>query len=233
MRKLFRVSLLVFASMFFLVSCEKDDSFAQEEGLKSTTGDQEIPIAVSQPSEAELVFHKHYDGSLTAAEADAKWNEDKAKFEITSNLKDYSTEWFYDVRTNTGTQTGNGTDDIVKVLVYFTCNLSANLYYSNWNSIGASDPYFEGGWDYFLVRDYIYDESVQWVELKEAILIFIGTDEWYVKDFQVRLEPGDQTVSATGYSEIISEPEIWFDNSSFLGMDLYPTGSIGTGRLSF
>lgn len=235
MGKLFRVSLLVFAGMFFLVSCEKedalvkDDSFVQEEGLKSTTGDQEMPF---EYGEADVVLHKHYDGSLTAEEADAKWNEDKTKIEITSNLKGYSTEWFYDVGLFTGEQYGNDTDGQVYVAVYFTSNLSASINSTGWNTIGNVYD-FEGGWDYFLIRDYISNESVQWLELESALVGLVGTDNWYIKDYQVKLDPDDQTVSATGYSEIISEPEVFLYSSTSSGLDIYNTGQIGTGRLSF
>lgn len=236
MGKLFRVSLLVFAGMFFLVSCEKEDalvkdnSFVQEEGLKSTTGDQVMPI---DASEAEVVLHKHYDGSLTAEEVDAKWIEDKSKFKTILNQKGYSTEWFFDVRTYTGLQTNNESDGRVDVYIHFKTDIDLN-HNTGWNTINNPGDDREGGWDLYLVRDYISGVSIQWIELKSAYVNLQGTDGWYIKNYEVRLETSDQNVSATGYSEIITTPELWLDSSTSTGWDSYFTGWItGTGRLTF
>ncbi len=233
MKNVFKLSLLGLAFMSFFVSCEKSEPVVvEEEGLKSPTGDQQLTIeADPQAAETEVLFHKHYSSTLSAEEAETKWNNDVKEFDFPPSLKGSSTEWFYNVSTRTGTQSNNGTDGRVECTIRYRTDIG---YYtkSRANLNNAGDDR-EGGWDYYLVRSFISGKAIKWIELRNATIYLKGKDGWFVTNFKVCLRPNSQNIPATNFSHIHSEPNVWLDNSSSSGWDSYYTGNIGYGRMTF
>ena len=70
-----------------MVSCQKEPVLEQEEGLMSNTGDQELQIYAGQQSGEAEVYHKRYDRSVTAEEANTLWDADVKDYIKSSNLK--------------------------------------------------------------------------------------------------------------------------------------------------
>lgn len=234
MKKNIRNIVVALCAIFAFYSCQKIDQVNKAEGLKSSTGDQVLLLdnEIDEDSfTSEIIFHRHYDANLTEQESEALWEEDLNGLEIEKSLKAYSTEWFHRVATRTGTQTDNGTDDEVKCLIRYRTDIGS--YTKSWTILDNSGDDREGGWDYYLVRSTISDRAIQWIELIYAQISLKGTDGWFVTNFNVYDSPSFQNIPATGTTSIYSQPNRWLDNETSSGVDIYSTGSIGTGRLTF
>lgn len=235
----FKVSLLVLTSMFFLVSCDlnddftKDDVLTQEEGLKSTTGDQELLVENSElEMVSEVVFHKSYSNKLSAEEAQAEWTKDLSNFVMPQSIKGISSDFFTEVSTHTGGQYHNGTDASVYCNIYVTSN-NGNGYYRHKLTHSGNDRE-ENCWDFYVLRCYTFKLTFQWVKLSSATLDLIGTDGWFVTDFNIRLKTTNQSIYSTGGCSILTQPNIWLDNPSSSGHDYFYTPIYtGTEQLNF
>lgn len=233
MKKIIKSGLFLVSGIMLLASCQKEE-LNREEGLMSKTGNQELvdDSAGDELLQTEVVLHMQYSKDLTAEEAEAEWNKDVANFEMPSNLKAYSTEWFFRVRTHTGPQTNNGTDGRVECKIRFTTNIGGYIT-GRYNLNNAGNDREEGDWDFYLVRTYIANRAISWLEVDYAYLYLQGTDGWFPTDFDVYATPYYQSIPATGGTYIFSAPNVWLDNNSSTGWDTYYTGNIGYGRLRF
>lgn len=233
MKKVIKTGLGLASVVLFLASCQKEAAVSKEEGLMSATGNQELVDDDSaELIKTEVVLHKKYSKALSEEEAEALWNEELKSVKNTPGLKAYSTEWFHRVRTRTGSQTNNGTDDRVECSIYYTTDIGS--YYKSRTVLNNSgNDREEGQWDYYLIRSYIADKAIRWIELDRAYLYMQGTDGWFPTDFDVYVTPYFQSIPATGGTYIYSAPNEWLDSETSTGWDSYGTGNIGYGRLTF
>ncbi len=231
--------LVLAALAIFIASCEKgelqDDTTTvtqQEEGFKSTTGNSDSEL--QNMSSDKPILHLKYKGKLTKEEANAKFEIDSRVFiqDYVKNNKGVSTEWLYRIATYTGTQSNNGTDgDVWATVTFRTDKGYKSTGYKELDNRG--DDREEGDWDFYVFTTAISGQAVSWVEAKSACLALKGTDGWFVKHFYVQAYPSIQTISSSGYTSIISHPDVWLDSNSGSAFDYYCTGNIGTGRLNF
>lgn len=242
---LFSLLMLVTAAIL-LTSCEQETILSgvdsnetmvnDMEGFKSTTNNADSSFDDSNEV-LEPIFSMSFDGDLTREEADAQWA--KAVEEYKSNLNStelenraFSTEWFFYAVTRTGTQTSNDTDAKINVRVGF--NTSKGYYTTPFYRMNNPGNDFEkGDWNYFFFRTYIPYEAVEWVEAKWGQLALKGTDGWFVTNFNVFVSRLHQTLPASGYTYMYSQPNVWLDNPSSGGWDYFYSGWIGNGRLNF
>lgn len=225
----------------FIASCEKADLEEntttvslqqQEEGFKSTTGNSDSEL--ENMSSDKPILHLKYRGHLSEGEANAKFEKDSKLFieEYKKKNRGVSTEWFYRVATNTGTQSNNGTDGDVWATVTFKTNKgNKSTGYKELDNFG--DDREEGDWDYYVFKTSFPGQAVSWVEAKSSCLALKGKDGWFIKRFYVQVYTSIQSIASSGYTSIISQPDVWLDSNSSSKFDYYCPGSIGTGRLNF
>jgi len=246
--KNFKIKSLLFSLLAVLMititmtSCEKTETTtdpidAVEGNMSTTNNTDKIEIDVTKAEKPLL--HMHFSKDLSKEEADAEWEKVVDKFIETYKLENgpiedrgVSTEWFSSLRTRTGTQTHNGTDDNVWARLGFRSSYGYTTH--SWYELNNwGDDREEGDWDYYLIRSYISGQAVSWVETRWAQLALQGTDGWFVTDFDVHMHTSYQSIYSTGASHIYSAPNIWLDNSSSSGWDYYNTANIGYGRIYF
>lgn len=229
--------LMLIALALFIGSCEKSELnvetpvLQQEEGFKSLTGNSDSKL--QNLSDEKPIFYMKYKGNLTEEEANARFAIDEQAFmkEYKKNNKGVSTEWFYRIVTHTGTQTNNDTDANVWGRVQFKTNKgNRNAGWKELDNFG--DDREKGDWDYYVFRTSYPGQAVSWVEVDRACLALQGKDGWFVTHFYAQVYPSIQSISSTGYSRIISTPNVWLDNSTSSGWDYYCNGN-DVGRLNF
>lgn len=230
---------------FFLTSCEKtddivkEDSIVKEEGNMSTTNN-DTKIFIDENEEVlEPVMHMRFSDNLTKKEANAKWDIEVDKYITKYKLENpqlaergVSTELFFRVRTKTGSQTDNDTDATVRSRLNFASNIG-NLT-TGWIGLdNFGDDREKGDLDYYLFKVKINNSSISWARARYAQLALQGTDGWFPKWFDILIYDHDQSVPASGDSYIISNPNVWLDNSKSSDWDYYYTGIIGYGTTYF
>jgi len=174
---------------------------------------------------------------MSKEEVDAQWEKMVTEYMSTVekqelNDRGVSTEWFYTIKTRTGTQTHNDTDGDVYAYVNFNTSRGGVTQGGYLDNFWSNDRE-KGDWDAYLIRTYYPGQAVSWVQARWGQISLRGTDGWFPTDFDVHIYTSDQTVSATGYSRFYSAPNVWLDNSSSGGWDSYYTGVIGYGTLNF
>ncbi|PKV51983.1 hypothetical protein ATE84_4083 [Aquimarina sp. MAR_2010_214] len=218
-------------------SCEKSELnvetpvIEQEEGFKSLTENSDSKL--ENLSDEKPIFHMKYRGDLTEKEVNARFAKDAGVFmkEYKKKNKGVSTEWFYRIVTHTGTQTNNDTDAKVRVRVQFKTN-KGNLN-AGWKDLNnPGDDREKGDWDFYILRTAYPGQAVSWVEVDRACLALQGKDGWFVTHFYAQVYSSIQSISSSGYSRIISTPNVWLDNSTSSGWDYYCNGN-DVGRLNF
>jgi len=231
----------------FSTSCEKTTDMVDtnvveveaEEGNKSTTNN-DTSISIDESTEVlEPVLRMRFSKDLTQEEADAQWETEVNKFITQLKIekpqlveRGVSTELFFSLRTKTGPQTHNGTDDTVYGRLNFASN-RGNLTSKWFNLNNFGNDREEGNWDFYLLRAPIPGSPISWARARWAQLALKGTDGWFPTDFDIHIHTSDQTVPATGSSHIFASPNVWLDNSSSNTWDYYYTGVIGYGTLNF
>jgi len=237
------LGLLAILTVFmFMTSCQKEhletnpESTEIEEGFRSTTDNTNNESYVEDSTTVEEpLLHMSFDGKLSKEEVEAQWKQAVTEFMRdyeAVTIRGYSTEWFSSIRTRTGPQTHNDTD----AAVYARLNFLTNQGYTTqgWYHLNTpNDDREKGQWDYFLVRNYLPGLAVSWVEARWGQLALLGTDGWFVTDFDVHLHTSDQTIQSSGASHIYSNPYVWLDNPTSSEWDYYYTGVVGYGRLNF
>ncbi len=221
-----------------VVSCEQPDGEAEfintneQAGFMSTTGNSDEYIEDKIGSEVPLL-HKRLDGYLSEKEASAQFDIAVVEY-MSKNQKQekaVSTEWYFRIATYTGTQSDNGTDGEVRAGVYFktdkgTYNLQ-NIVLNN-----PGDDHEIGKWDYYLFKASMPGQAVSSVEIKSTNIKLKGTDGWFVKQFHTYMVASDQTVPATGATNIYTFPDVWLDNTCANCWDTYRKRG-GYGKLKF
>lgn len=234
-----RQYVFVIACTLVLLSCDKPilstepNTQVDLEGYNSTTGNSETVLEKKNLEISVPLLHAHFDKVLSKEETGALFDQMVTKYmkSYERTGKGVSTEWFYKIRTYTGTQTNNGTDGEVIGLVNFSTDKGDVTRYTFLNNPGDDR---EGGWDLYFIRTAIAGQAVSWVEVKNGKLFLKGTDGWFPKVFEVSVNPWEQSVSATGGSGFISEPNVWLDNNSASSWDIYSTPTnIGIWTLYF
>lgn len=236
---IFKTFAILLVGSLFVVACEKSEGAIdlsekenQEEGFTSTTGNNDS--ATEDTSDAlSPVLQMQYDASMSREEVEASFDLAVAKYIKENGKADKSTEWYYKVQTYTGTQSYNDTDGSVWARVNFLTDRGHR--HLSWMKLDHAWPYndHEGGWGTYLFKSPIQNPSIGWLEAESATLALGGTDGWYVRYFDIHVYTSDQTASATGGTHIISDPEVWLDNSTSSGWDYYSTGNVGYGRMNF
>ncbi len=229
----------VLVCTLLIIACEKSDGESEfidaqeKEGFMSETGKHDSEIEELQSDEVTLVLHMSFDGDLSEEEASAKFDVAvKNHFKNNSiQSKDVSTEWGYRIATHTGPQSNNNTDGEVQAKAYFKTNQGTYVYNRILDNVGNDRE--KNQWDYYYFTVSPNNAVISWIELTKASIRLKGTDGWFIKRFYVQVYPGIQTISATGYTYIISSPNTWLDNNTASGWDTYATGNIGNGRLNF
>ncbi len=226
-------------SALLIASCEQPDGVTEfintneRAGFMSTTGNSDKIIDEAGLETIDPVLHMKFDGDLTEEQASTKFNEAVALYLANnkSDNRDIEKEWLYRIWNYTGMKKDNDTDGKVKVHVGF--NTNKGEYYDINVILDNSGDDREGGWDYYLIKTNFSKEDVVWVELRNAFVQLQGTDGWYLKRCYLVILDSDQEQPAIGTSAIVSESEVWLDNTCNLCWDTFSTGNIGEGRLNF
>lgn len=235
----FKKLIWVGVCTLFIVSCEQPDSKADfintnpEESFISTTGNSDTFINKDISEVVKPLLHMSFDKDLSEEEASAKFDKAIEAY-LTKNKnqnKGTSIEWLYRIWNYTGTNNYNDTDGSVRAFVGF--NTSRGEYYHTNVILDNSGDDREGGWDYYLIQTNFSQQEVTWIELKNAFIQLQGTDGWYLKSYYLLVLDSDQILPAIGSSTIVSEAEVWLDNTCDLCWDTFSTGNIATGRLDF
>lgn len=220
-----------------IMSCEKSeydpsvhDNEPQEEGFTSETNNSDSEIEISSEILTPLL-HKRYDASLSKNEASALFHAEVAKFEKENGHSNRSASYIkFEVWTRTSNYAHSQTDGNVWARFNFlTDQGSKNLPWARLNNAG--DDRQNGAWDFYYFGAHV--SSINWFEAKSSTVALQGTDGWHIKYFDIRVWGHKQYSSATGNSRVLSNPEIWLDNSTSTGWDYYYTGYVGTGRTTF
>jgi len=219
-----------------LTSCQKEetenDPFienSQEEGFFSKTGNNDSEIEISSDFLTPLL-HRSYDSSLSKEEAVALFHQEVSKYEKENGETQRASYVRFEVWTRTSDIAHSQTDANVWARVNFlTDQGSKNVPWFRLNNEG--DDRQNGAWDFYYFGTHI--SSISWFEAKSSTVALQGTDGWHIKYFDIRVWGHKQFPSATGNSRVLSNPEIWLDNSTASGWDYHYTGYVGTGRTTF
>ena len=220
-----------------MASCEKSEAEtelpiekSQEEGFTSKTENSDSQIDARSEVLSPLL-HRRYDASMSKEEASALFRIAVAKFEKENGQTNKTASFIhFDVETRTSNHAHSQTDGNVWARVNFlTDNGHKNLPWFRLNNEG--DDRENGSWDFYHFGTHV--SSISWIEAENAVLALQGTDGWHIRYFDVRLYSWDQYSNASGSTRILSNPEIWLDNSTSSGWDFYNTGNVGYGRLNF
>lgn len=227
--------------MLVIFSCEKEEVLAPEssselEGFMSKTGKNDTKID-ENVNEAILVLHKQYSDGISEEEASVDFEKLVAEYVRQNPVdvnqqKGVSTEWFYRIKTKTGSQGDNETDGDVKARVKFRTSKGVT-YHSISNLDKSGNDRERGQTDYYLYKTRYSGQAVSWVEIQSATISLKGTDGWFITVFDVYTYPLYQNAPVTGGTAVRSTPNVWLDNNYFWGWDTYSTGERGTGRLNF
>ncbi len=239
MKRMIMLKNLMFATLLglLIVSCEQPDGETEfintneTEGFVSNTEKSDVFFEIETKTERPLL-HMSFEGNISEADATAKFDE-AIKVYLTKNKpenKGVSTEWYYRVATLTGTQSHNDTDGAVRVRIFFETNKGIKNELVWLNNPGHDRQ--KGQWDYYMFVTSLPGEAVSWVKLNTAHLQLRGTDGWFVKQFHTYMVASDQTVPATGATNIYTFPNVWLDNTCMRCWDTYKTGQ-GYGKLNF
>ncbi|GAA4273284.1 hypothetical protein U6A24_20225 [Aquimarina gracilis] len=225
--------------MFCIASCEQPDGGTdfintnEQAGFMSTTGNSNQIL--ENKFEAQLpLLHMKLNGDLSEEEAAARFDEVVAEYMKNNEKSDkaVSTEWYYRIATLTGTQAGNGTDGNVRASVYFYTDKGAH----NAKNIVLDYPDIDerelGKWDYYLFKTAFPNQAVSWVKVGASNIQLQGTDAWFVKQFHTYMVTSDQTVPASGTTNIYTFPNVWLDNNCADCWDTYQRRG-GYGKLEF
>ena len=223
-------------SLVFMVSCEKSEyepdyyiEEDQEEGFLSETGENDSEIETTLETIVPLL-HKRYDGSLSKEEASALFAAEVSKFQKESDQANKASYFYFQIETRTSNYAHSQTDANVWARANFLTDKGPkNLPWFPLNNAG--DDRQNGAWDFYYFGTHA--SSISWLEAKSATVALQGTDGWHVKYFDLRVYSWKQSVSASGNTRAISNPEIWLDNITSTGWDYYSTGNVGTGRTTF
>lgn len=225
-----------FACAVLTVSCEKSEyepeeyiEKNQEEGFLSKTDHADSIIETTSEILVPLL-HKRYDASMSKEEAGALFHEAINRFEKENSLTQRASYIKFEVWTRTSNIAHSQTDGNVWARFNFlTDKGSLNLPWARLNNAG--DDRQNGAWDFYYFG--AHASSISWLEAKSATAALQGTDGWHIKYFDIRVWGYKQFSSATGNSRVLSNPEIWLDNTTSTGWDYYYTGYVGTGRTNF
>ncbi len=221
-----------------VVSCEQPDREAdfintnEHGGFMSRTGNSDEIIEDQKETEIPLL-HIRLNGDLSEKEATAKFDRVVAEYMRKSNkpIKGVSTEWYYRIATYTGTQSGNGTDGNVRAGAYFKTNKGI-LNIQNIILNNPGDDHETGKWDYYLFKASFPGQAVNWVKIIASKIQLQGTDGWFVKEFHTYMVTEDQTIPASGNTNIYTFPNVWLDNTCANCWDSYQKRG-GYGKLEF
>lgn len=222
-----------------LASCDKSkETTAPAEGYVSTT-DKTVAVEFNDNEEfVTPLFQMHFSDDVSKEEGEARFDKAFAQHKIenkdifSNKHRGVSTEWFFKIQTYTGTQTNNETDG--KVMGKLTYLTNIGTYHTNWRTLDNSGDDREGGWDIYIFRSFIADAAVSWIEIKKEEIGLLGTDGWFLKDFDAIIKPANQNVPATGYSSIFRDVNRWLDSPSSSQWDTWSSGTVNnTGRLNF
>ncbi|WP_109436279.1 hypothetical protein [Aquimarina sp. AU119] len=241
MKKLggFKKMVWISLGVLLIVSCEQPDGVTEfintndQAGFMSTTGNSDKIIDEAELETISPLLHMSFDGDVSEEQASTKFNEAVAVY-LTNNKSDNKgsgTELLYRIWNYTGTKKDNDTDGKVKAHVGF--NTNKGEYYDINVILDNEGDDREGGWDYYLIKTNLPKEDVAWVELRNAFIQLQGQDGWYLKRYYLIILDSDQVQFAVGASDIVSEAEVWLDNTCDLCWDTFSTGIIGEGRLNF
>ncbi|WP_299432779.1 hypothetical protein [uncultured Aquimarina sp.] len=222
--------LLITLCSMFIASCENSEinseisNISEKEGFISTTGQSDSVLEENISEAKKPVLHMHYDDDLTEEEVHAKFDVAIAAYKRENiNQNEKSTNvWMYRIATYTGTGTNNQTDGGVRADVYFGSDkLNGGLTKESVKLDNPGDDR-EGGWDIYLFEASTAGRPIKWVQIMASTLKLKGTDGWFVKQFNVFVSPWDQVISGTtGQAKSITQPNIWLDNETSDGWDVY------------
>lgn len=221
-----------------MASCEKSETEtelpiekSQEEGFISKTGNSDSEIETTNEFLSPLL-HKRYDASLSKEEAVALFHEAVSKFKKENertNRTGTASYFYFEVWTRTSNYAHSQTDGSVWARFNFLTDKGhKHLPWARLNNEG--DDRENGSWDFYYFGTHA--SSISWLEAESTQVALRGTDGWHVKYFDIRVWSHKQS-SATGNSRVLSNPEIWLDNTTSTGWDYYYTGNVGTGRMNF
>ncbi|MEW7289594.1 hypothetical protein [Aquimarina sp. 2304DJ70-9] len=235
MKKLgdFGVFLWVIVCVLLITSCEQPDGEAEFINTNDREAFVKDDIFIEEESVKPLL-HLSFDGNLTEEEASARFNKAIAEYKLKNKNqnKGLSTEWFYRIATLTGTQSNNGTDGPVRASVYFSTNKGAHAAKNIILDYPSIDERELGKWDYYLFKTFLPGKAVSWVHISSSTIQLQGTDDWFLKQFHTYMITEDQTVAATGATNIYTFPNVWLDNTCASCWDSYRKRG-GYGKLKF
>ncbi len=241
--KNFKKNVVLALCILGVVSCEKTETdteilnIKEQEGFISTTGNSDTAVADDQSEGIQPILHMYFGPEVSEEEGLAKFDKAIAKYH-NNNLKldllDWpgTPPWYYRVYTKTGTYEDSGsyhcgTDGSVQISIDFRTNLG--FIYQNDIVLNNPGDDREGGWDvyYLSLNPQKSGNTVNWIEIASAGIKLKGKDGWFLKRLTVVADKND-------YTSLSSKPEIWLDNNTNNGWDLFHTNdsdtTVKTGR---
>ncbi|WP_405207069.1 hypothetical protein [Aquimarina sp. LLG6339-5] len=233
--------------VFLMISCEKTDVSTetleiQENDFTSITGNDDQTLNLNNKEVQEPLLHLSFDKNTNEQEIDFLWNK-AVKDYIHQNPitnKNASTEVFILIRTLTGEQENHDTTANARARIEFTTDqgqrISRYLLLNNGTNYDGSDNGPDrqiDQYDFYLFRIGFPNLAICWFELNTAHLESQGMDNWFVREFNLYVQPDYQTISATGRSVILSDPNEWLEGETETDWDQYHTGIINSGTLDF
>ena len=222
--KLFGAYLLLSMSVILTISCET-------EAIEAPIQNEVVKEAVTV--EGESILHKRYDANLSYDEAKALWNKELNVFKTKNTTRANVNQVFYTVGTKTGTGQYDGTDDEVRIDVYF--NTNGGVYSQKHIKLDHKNyDDREGGWDFYLIIFYNQINSLDYISLRSARVKLKGTDGWRLEKLNIEIEGTNQNVAANGLSRLYQRIFTTLDNSDSDDWDTHYTGIMsGTGNVTF
>lgn len=236
----FMLCIGIVACVLCTTSCEQPDGETEfintndKEGFKSTTGNSDRFIEDEDTKTEKPVLHLQFDEQLSEEDRQARFDKAVALYVSGEDVqsKGVSTEWYYRIATYTGTQSGNGTDAMIRAAVHFKTD-KGYKYVNNIKLDNLDDDHEMGKWDYYLFKTSFPGQAVSWVQIKSSEIRLLGTDGWFLKQFHTYMVASDQTVPASGSTNIYSFPNVWLDNTCMRCWDTYEVSASYSGKLFF
>ncbi len=194
-----------------LMSCEKEQDTLVVDNQSSEEWVPEDEVA-SVPS--KVLFHKHYDETLSKEEVQAQWNMDYKtwvskhnkgqKAKGADSLAPSTTSWNYSIGLRTVGSAGGSTDGAVRSRTFYR-TLAGTIESDLTLLDNPDEDEFEGGWDYFVASVDLDSINVDYVEVEKARVFLWGTDDWVLTGVSLEVSPDLQTLPASGTSNFLND----------------------------
>ncbi|TSE03995.1 hypothetical protein [Aquimarina algiphila] len=240
-KSIFKMSILAILLGIVFIACEKEGVKTEivefnEEEFTSETGNHDQVLDIKNEEIQQPLLHMSFDKNLSKEENELKWKK-KVKEYVNKNAnqnKGVSTHVIYEIITHTGSQPNHDTNGDVMAKVEFVHDQGRRI--TRYLALDNGDDRNTDQVDVYLFDLQFNNTAISWIEVDEAHLRLRGTNNWFVKSFDVAIWKSDQTVPATSDSNgafLLSDPNLWMDNQTETGWDYYHAEGLSYSRVNF